>query len=110
MKITENINNEELYGSSSTGPLVSFGFGTVQQAWDDRTVGGINYGYHIDEQTGRDYGVQYMEGMLISSRVLDISFGENRRLADDVLPYLAVMMLFIIFLDTHQDVDSIRYQ
>ena len=82
MNKTENINNEELYGSSSTGPLVSFGFGTVQQAWDDRTVGGINYGYHIDEQTGRDYGVQYMNGMLISSRVLDISFGEKNNVGE----------------------------
>ena len=75
MKKTKKIKNENLYGSG-TGPLVSFGFGTVQQAWDDRTVGGINYGYHKDIVTGRDYGVQYMEGMLISSRVLDITFGD----------------------------------
>jgi hypothetical protein len=74
MKKTENTKNDNLYGSG-TGPLVSFGFGTVQQAYDDRTVGGINYGYHTDAETGRDFGVQYMEGMLISSRVLDITFG-----------------------------------
>lgn len=81
MKKTENTKNDNLYGSG-TGPLVSFGFGTVQQAYDDRTVGGINYGYHTDVETGRDFGVQYMEGMLISSRVLDITFGAVNELGE----------------------------
>ena len=77
---TENTKNDNLYGG--TGPLVSFGFGTVQQAYDDRTIGGINYGYHTDLETGRDFGVQYMEGMLISSRVLDITFGAVNSLGE----------------------------
>ena len=81
MKKTENTKNDNLYGSG-TGPLVSFGFGTVQQAYDDRTLGGINYGYHKDLETGRDFGVQYMEGMLISSRVLDITFGAVNSLGE----------------------------
>ena len=55
--------------------LVSFGFGTIEQAFNDRTVGGINYGHNEDMVTGHDFGCQYMEGMLISSRVLDITVG-----------------------------------
>lgn len=71
----DNIKVVNNYGSGS-GKLVSFGFGTIQQAYNDRTVGGINYGYNEDLITGRDFGCQYLEGKLISSRVLDITFGD----------------------------------
>ena len=70
----DNIKLVNGYGSGS-GKLVSFGFGTIQQAYNDRTVGGINYGHETDLVSGHDFGCQYMEGMLISSRVLDITFG-----------------------------------
>ena len=65
---------QETLGAGNS-KLVSFGFGTIEQAFNDRTVGGINYGHNEDIVTGHDFGCQYMEGMLISSRVLDITVG-----------------------------------
>jgi len=73
MKNNINVIDDKVYGAG--GKLVSFGFGTIAQAYADRTVGGINYGHDTDLVTGHDFGCQYMEGMLISSRVLDITVG-----------------------------------
>lgn len=73
MKNNIKVIDDNVYGAG--GKLVSFGFGTIAQAYDDRTVGGINYGHDTDLVTGHDFGCQYMEGMLISSRVLDITVG-----------------------------------
>lgn len=74
MKNNIKVIDDNVYGSAG-GKLVSFGFGTIAQAYADRTVGGINYGHDTDLVTGHDFGCQYMEGMLISSRVLDITVG-----------------------------------
>ena len=73
MKNNIKVIDDNVYGAG--GKLVSFGFGTIAQAYADRTVGGINYGHDTDLVTGHDFGCQYMEGMLISSRVLDITVG-----------------------------------
>jgi len=75
MKNNIKVNDDKVY--SAGGKLVSFGFGTIAQAYADRTVGGINYGHDTDIVTGHDFGCQYMEGMLISSRVLDITVGST---------------------------------
>ncbi len=47
---------------------ISFGRGTIFQAFDDRTIGGVNFGYDSDN----DFGVTYIEGKLYSSKILDI--------------------------------------
>jgi hypothetical protein len=73
MKNNIKVIDDNVYGAG--GKLVSFGFGTIAQAYADRTVGGINYGHDTDLVTNHDFGCQYMEGMLISSRVLDITVG-----------------------------------
>lgn len=56
------------YGADG-GIKISFGRGTIHQAFEDRTVGGVNFGYDEDN----DFGVTYIEGKLYSPKVLDIA-------------------------------------
>ena len=76
--------------SAGNSKLVSFGFGTIEQAFADRTIGGINYGHNEDIVTGHDFGCQYMEGMLISSRVLDITVGDANEVGETPVRVLYV--------------------
>lgn len=54
---------------------ISFGRGTILQAYEDRTLGGVNYG--TDTVDGVDFGVTYIEGKLYSSRVLNLDIRET---------------------------------
>ena len=48
---------------------ISFGRGTIHQAYEDRTIGGVNFGYDAEN----DFGVTYIEGKLYSSKVLNLT-------------------------------------
>ena len=67
------ISNYTILGNSGEPVKISFGRGTIKQAFDDRTVGGVNFGYD-DEH---DSGAIFIEGKLFSSRVLDIVLSDN---------------------------------
>ena len=63
----------KILGAAGEPVKISFGRGTITQAHDDRTVGGVNFGY----DDSHDFGVTYIEGKLYSSRVLDIVLSAN---------------------------------
>ena len=60
--------DNNIYGADGQ-VKISFGRGTVHQAYEDRTVGGVNFGYDAEN----DFGVTYIEGKLYSSRVLNLT-------------------------------------
>ena len=67
------ISDYTILGTASEPVKISFGRGTIKQAYDDRTIGGVNFGYD-DEH---DFGAIYIEGKLYSPRVLDIVLSDN---------------------------------
>lgn len=67
------ISDYQILGASGEPVKISFGRGTIKQAYDDRTVGGVNFGYDEDH----DFGAIYIEGKLYSPRVLDIELSDN---------------------------------
>lgn len=67
------ISDYTILGNSGEPVKISFGRGTIKQAFDDRTVGGVNFGYD-DEH---DFGAIFIEGKLFSPRVLDIVLSDN---------------------------------
>lgn len=63
-----------ILGTAGDEPVkISFGRGTIKQAYDDRTIGGVNFGY--DDEN--DFGAIFIEGKLYSPRVLDIVLSDN---------------------------------
>ena len=67
------ISDYTILGAAGEPVKISFGRGTIKQAYDDRTVGGVNFGY--DEE--HDFGAIFIEGQLYSPRVLDIELSDN---------------------------------
>ena len=57
-----------IYGADSQ-VKISFGRGTIRQAYEDRTIGGVNFGYDAEN----DFGVTFIEGKLYSSKVLNLT-------------------------------------
>lgn len=64
---------------------ISFGRGTIEQAYEDRTIGGINYGRGSnDEFNDVDAGAVFIEGKLFSSRVLDMTISRLENGANNI--------------------------
>ena len=63
-----NMEENNIYGTDGQ-VKISFGRGTIHQAYEDRTIGGVNFGYDAEN----DFGVTYIEGKLYSSKVLNLT-------------------------------------
>lgn len=63
-----NMEENNIYGADGQ-VKISFGRGTIHQAYEDRTIGGVNFGYDAEN----DFGVTYIEGKLYSSKVLNLT-------------------------------------
>lgn len=68
------ISDYRILGTAGDEPVkISFGRGTIKQAYDDHTIGGVNFGYDAEN----DFGAIFIEGKLYSSRILDIVLSDN---------------------------------
>ena len=63
-----NMEENNIYGADGQ-VKISFGRGTIHQAYEDRTIGGVNFGYDAEN----DFGVTFIEGKLYSSKVLNLT-------------------------------------